>query len=96
VIKAYEVTLSVSGLTASTRKAIRADLTRKRARRARLRNREGTDFGGVLTAAEVKKLREVVRQANKEVKQKKLAASFLGSLLEMADLALSLAGRFAL
>jgi hypothetical protein len=77
VIKAYEVTLSVSGLTASTRK-------------------EGTDFGGVLTAAEVKKLREVVRQANKEVKQKKLAASFLGSLLEMADLALSLAGRFAL
>lgn len=96
VIKAYEVTLSVSGLTASTRKAIRADLTRKRARRARLRNQEGTDFGGVLTAAEVKKLREVVRQANKEVKQKKLAASFLGSLLEMADLALSLAGRFAL
>jgi hypothetical protein len=96
VIDAYRLTLTVTGLSRATRETIEADLTRKLSRRTRLRNLQATDFGGVLSAAEARDLVELVRKAKAEVRAKKLAVSFLDSLLKIADVTLSLAGRFAL
>jgi hypothetical protein len=75
---------------------VKADLTRRRARRTRLRNLDATDFGGVLKADEVRQLEELVKAARQEVERKKLAAAFLGSVFKIGDLALTMAGKLAL
>ena len=96
LIEAGETVLSITGLSSSTRDAVKADLTRRRARRTRLRNLDATDFGGVLKADEVQQLEELVKAARQEVERKKLAAAFLGSVFKIGDLALTMAGKLAL
>ncbi len=96
LIDAGETVLSITGLSSSTRNAVKADLTRRRARRTRLRNLDATDFGGILKADEVRQLEDLVKAARKEVEQKKLAAAFLGSVFKIGDLALTMAGKLAI
>ena len=96
VIRAHECTLGVPGLPHSAREAVRADLIRKKARKTRLFNQEATDFGGILTGAEVERIVELTVRAEKEVEQREFAAEFLDLTFRIADLALSLAGRLDL
>ena len=96
VIDAHEHTLTISGLPLSVREAVRADLIVKRARHTRLQNLEATDFGGILTAAEVERIVELVQKARAEAQKKKFAAEFLGTTFKIFDTALTLAGKFAM
>lgn len=96
LIQVNETALTITGLSSSTRDALKADLMRLRARRTRLRNLAATDFGGILKADEVEQLEELVKAARKEVAEKKLAAAFLGSVFKIGDLALTMAGKLAI
>ena len=96
LIDAGKTVLSITGLSSSTRNAVKADLIRLRSRRTRLRNLDATDFGGILKAEEVRKLEDLVKAARKEVQQKRLAAAFLGSVFKIGDLALTMAGKLAI
>lgn len=78
------------------RQALKADLLRWRTRRARLLSRDATDFGGILRDGEVDQIVELVKRAKQEVRRKKLAAAFVNSAFRIADLALTLAGKFAM
>jgi hypothetical protein len=96
VVRAHQTTLEVPGLPRATRDVVRSDLIRKKARRTRLMNLEATDFGGVLTQAEVGRILEIAEKAEREVAGKEFAAELLDLTFRVADLALSLAGRFDL
>ena len=96
LIDAGKTVLSITGLSSSTRNAVKADLIRLRSRRTRLRNLDATDFGGILKAEEVRQLEDLVKAARKEVQQKRLAAAFLGSVFKIGDLALTMAEKLAI
>jgi hypothetical protein len=96
IINVHELTLSVPGLPSDARETIRADLIAKKTRRARLLNQAGTDFDGILTKSEVREIVKLVEKAQREVQQKKFAAEFLSTAIQIGDMAVSLAGKFFL
>lgn len=96
IIDAHEITLSLPGLSQSTRDAVRADRQAHVARRGRLRARAGTDLGGVLTKQLADNLDELVKKVKKDVRSKKKAAAHLQGAIQTADIALRIAGKLAI
>lgn len=96
VISAHESTLALAGLSSDTREALRAQLVASRARRSRLRSQDATDFDGLLSAEEVEALEGLVERARDEARERAVAAAWLDVAYDMADLALTVAGRLAL
>ena len=95
IVKQTESALATPGLPASARAELQALKRRKRAQLVGLLARESMDFGGILSVAQVRRIEEVLRRARHEVARKKKAAAFLGIVLEVADISLSIVGRVA-
>jgi hypothetical protein len=95
-IKSHETSLSVPGLPSAIRRSIRSDLTALKARRVRLNARLGSDFGGVLTAAQIRRMDALVKKVKQDTAQKKAASAFLEGAEKIADLSLTIAGKLAL
>lgn len=96
IIQAHDETLTVPGLSHSTRDTVRAARQSAVARRGRLRAQAATDFGGILTKQVTDKLDDLVKKAKEDVARKKKAAAFLQGLVQVTDLALNIAGKLAM
>jgi len=94
-IETHEMSLSVVGLPKSVRDEIRADLMAKRARRARLRAQEATDFGGIQSKSKATELDALVKAVKRDTAKKQLAQAFLTSVVKIADVAITIAGKIA-
>lgn len=53
-------------------------------------------FGGILSAGEAREITNLVERAAKDVERRKFAATFLDLLFQIADSALTIAGRLAM
>ena len=83
--------LAVPGLSESTRKTLRNLRRRRRSQLLRLKSKEAMDFGGMLTPAQNKEIKDVLKRAKQDVARKKQATAFLGTLMRVADMALTIA-----
>jgi len=93
LVKQLEGALATPGLPGSARTELQALKRRKRAQLVGLLARESMDFGGILTVTQVERIKEVLKRAKKDVAQKKKAAAFLGTVMEVADISLSIVGK---
>jgi len=96
LIEAHESTLAVEGLSQSVIDAVKGDLIAKRAKRARLAGEAGSDFGGIVTASEVKRFEALLAEVQQELKTRKTAGALLASATKIADIALTVAAKFAM
>ena len=85
--------LATPGLSVATRTELGALKRRKRAQLVGLLARESMDFGGILTVTQVRRIEDVLKRARRTVARKKKAAAFLGIVLEVVDISLSIVGK---
>ncbi len=93
MVKQLESALATPGLPLTARTELQALKRRKRAQLVGLLARESMDFGGILSVTQVERIENVLKRAKKEVAQKKKAAAFLGIVMEVADISLSIVGK---
>ena len=93
MVKQLESALATSGLPRSARAELQALKRKKRAQLVRLLTRESMDFGGILTSTQVERIKEVLKRAKQDVARKKKAAAFLATVIEVADISLSIVGK---
>jgi hypothetical protein len=93
LLKRLESALATPGLPADARRDLQRLKRSKRTQLVGLLSRESMDFGGILSVTQVEKIREVLTRAKQDVARKSKAAAFLGTLLEVADISLSIAGK---
>ena len=93
MVKQLESALATPGLPGSARAELQALKRKKRAQLVRLLARESMDFGGILTATQVERIKEVLKRAKQDVARKKKAAAFLATVIEVADISLSIVGK---
>ncbi len=93
MVKQLESALATPGLPDSARSDLQALKRRKRAQLVGLLTRESMDFGGILSVTQVKHIEDVLKRAKKDIAQKKKAAAFLGTVMEVADISLSIVGK---
>ena len=93
MVAQLESALATPGLPASARADLQALKRRNRAQLVGLLARESMDFGGILTVTQVEHIKDVLKRAKKDVAQKKKAAAFLGTVMEVADISLSIVGK---
>jgi hypothetical protein len=92
-VEQLEGALATPGLPTSTRTQLQALKRRKRAQLVGLLARESMDFGGILTVTQVERIKDVLTRAKRDVATKKKAAAFLGTVMEVADISLSIVGK---
>lgn len=95
LVNSINLSLGTPGLSSKVRSDLKKLKRNKLAQLTRLRTRAALDFGGILSAAEIMDITRVLKEANAAVAKKKKAAAFLGSLLSIANLAISIAGKAA-
>lgn len=89
------LTLATPGLDSGTSATIKDILRKRMAQLLRLQTQEGLDFGGILSADQVREIEQVLVQAKQDVAEKKQAAAFLGTLMQVTDIALRVVSRAA-
>ena len=98
LVKSIELSLTTPGLTPTAINDLKKLKRNKLAQLTRLKTRAALDFGGILSPAEIKDIATVLQQARNAVASKKKAAAFLGSMLNIANLAIGIvtkAGKLA-
>ena len=93
IVEQLESALATPGLPAGARTDLQALKRRKRAQLVGLLARESMDFGGILTKTQIEHIEDVLRRAKHDVAQKKKAAAFLGTIMEVASISLSIVGK---
>jgi hypothetical protein len=93
MVKQLESAIATPGLPRTARADLQALKRRKRAQLVGLLARESMDFGGILTATQVEHIRDVLKRAKKDIARKKKAAAFLATVMEVADISLSIVGK---
>lgn len=88
-IEDFNNTLKISGLDEQTRDKIKNLRSRRRSQLTLLQAKEGLEFGGILPANKVEEIAGIIRQAEKDVLNKKKAADFMGTLVQVADISLT-------
>ena len=95
LIKNIDLALTTPGLDQGVRRDLRSLRRRRRARLVRLETRETMAFAGILTAREIREIADVLKRAKQDVRKKKNAAAFVGTVMKVADLALGIAAKGA-
>lgn len=93
LVKSIDLSLSTPGLTQTTINDLKKLKRNKLAQLTRLEGRAALDFGGLLSPTEIKEIATVLQQAKKAVASKKKAAAFLGSILKIANFAISIVAK---
>jgi len=93
MVEQLEGALATPGLPTGTRTELQALKRRKRAQLVGLLARESMDFGGILTVTQVERIKDVLARAKRDVATRKKAAAFLGTVMEVADISLSIVGK---
>ncbi len=89
LIQSITSALGTPGLSANARNDLKNLRRRRRAQLLHLQTRAALDFGGILTANQIKEIAELLKRAKQEVANKKKAAAFLTTVVRIADIALS-------
>ncbi len=93
LLDSIKLSLGTPGLSETAIKDLKQLRRNTRAKLVRLETRAGLDFGGILSAAEIKAIEAVLKEAKNAVERKKKVAAFLGSLIKVANLAISIVGK---
>lgn len=93
LIKSLESAIANLGSQPEARRELQALKRSKRAQLVGLLTRESMDFGGILTVTQVERIRDVLTRAKRDVARRKKAAAFLSTLMEVADLSVSIVGK---
>ena len=93
LVKNINISLATPGLSTGVVNDLKRMKRNKLAQLTRLKTRAALDFGGVLSATEVQEIADVLAEAKAAVAGRKKAAGFLGSILKIASLAVSITGK---
>jgi len=93
LINNITLSLGTPGLSQTAIDDLKRLKRNKLAQVVRLKTRAALDFGGILSPAEIKDIATVLKQAKADVAAKKKAAAVLGSILQIANLAISIVGK---
>ncbi|MCB9729789.1 MAG: hypothetical protein H6744_15120 [Deltaproteobacteria bacterium] len=95
IIASYDAALAVDGLPTEVRDAVFGERTVARAKRTRLWGEAATDFGGVLTRAEVERLETLSAEVREATRRRARAASLLRVATRIVDVALGVVFKLA-
>jgi hypothetical protein len=95
VIASYDATMAVDGLPGDVRDVVQAERTAARGRRTRLLAEAATDFGGVLTRADVERLEALTAEVREVTRRKVRAAGLLRAATRLIDVALGVVFKLA-
>lgn len=95
LIRNIDTALAAPGLSRATTTLLRSLRRRRRSRLLRLQTRRAMQFGGILSVRQVREVHDVLARARRAVASKKKASAFVGTTMQIADLALSIAARLA-
>ena len=93
LVKSINLSLGTPGLSQRAIDDLKQLKRNKLSQLVRLKARAALDFGGILSPAEIQEIAGVLKEAKAAVARKKKVAGFLGSIVKIANLAISIVGK---